>query len=300
MIAQKLLWFALLSAWIPAAARAAACCGGGFALPSLIAGDDKAQLSSSYSFSEISVDNVDARGIWRKWGQHQNVQTFKLEGAHLLSDRWQAGLSVPILRRTLAGKSYSGLGDVATSVAYEYLPDWDYNPFRPKGIAFLQATAPTGRAKAESEVGGLDSRGNGFWALGLGTILSKAHGSLDGFVSLEGHRSLGKEFRNSQIQGTLEPGWGGSLGFGGGLNTKTLRFGAALTWFYEDPIRVSGNLNFGGSLERYATGVLQASYMASDEWTGTLSYADQTLFGSPVNTSLGRTVALLLQRRWGR
>jgi len=300
VIAQRSLSLALLSALLPSLAQAAACCGGGFALPSLIAGDDKAQISSSYSFSELAIDNVDSRGIWRKWDQHQSVQTFKIEGAHLLSDRWQAGLSVPIIRRSLTGQNYSGLGDVAASVAFEYLPDWDYNPIRPKGIGFFQLTTPTGKSKAESEVGGLDSRGNGFWAIGLGTLLSKSIRNVDGFVSLEGHRSLRKEFSNSQMNGTLNPGFGGSLGLGGGFNTRSWRFGTSITWFYEDPVSVRGNVNFDGFLERYATGVLAASYMPSDEWSGTLSYADQTLFGSPVNTSLGRTVALQLQRRWGR
>ncbi|MGE3261936.1 MAG: hypothetical protein AB7K68_09170 [Bacteriovoracia bacterium] len=300
MTAPKSVWFALLSVLLPVAAQGAACCGGGFALPSLIAGDDKAQLSSSYSFSEVSVDNVDARGIWRKWGEHQRVQTFRLEGAHLLSDRWQAGFSAPVVRRTLSGQTYSGLGDLAGSVAYEILPDWDYNPFRPKGIAFFQVTAPTGKSKAESEVGGLDSRGNGFWALGAGALLSKSIRSVDGFLSFEAHRSLGKEYATSQLTGQLKPGWGGSAGLGGGYNTKLWRFGSSITWFYEDPVEIKGAINFAGSLERYATGVLSASFMPSDLWSGTLSYADQTLFGSPANTSLARTVALLVQRRWGR
>lgn len=293
----------LLSSFIliaPQLSWAAACCGGGFAAPSIIAGDDKAQFTTSYSFTEVAIDNVDSRGIWRKWDEHQQVQTFRIEGAHIISDRWQAGFTLPIIQRSRMDQNYSGLGDVSASLGYEYLPDWDYNPIRPKGIGYLQLTLPTGKSRAESEVGGLDSRGNGFWALGIGTLLTKAIGRYDVFGSLEVHRSFTKSVSNSQTQGTLEPGFGGNLGLGGGYNLAFFRLGGAVTWTYEDPIDIRGNTSSNGLPERYATAVASASYLASDEWAGTLSYSDQTLFGSPVNTSLGKTVALMVQRRWGR
>ena len=62
----------------------------------------------------------------------------------------------------------------------------------------------------------------------------------------------------------------------------------------------SGAGNYDGSIERYATAQLSLSYMASAEWTGTLTYMDQTLFGSPINTSLGQGIAIQAQRRWGK
>ena len=280
---------------------AAACCGGGFATPAIISGDDKAQLTTSYAFSEVVVDNVDSRGIWKKWDQHQKVQTFRIDGAHLLSDRWQAGFTVPILQRSYMEQTYSGFGDVSSSVAYEYLPDWDYNPYRPKGIGFLQLTLPTGKSRAESEVGGLDSRGNGFWALGAGTLLTKIIGRYDLYSSLEVHRSFGKKISNSQVTGALNPGWGGNFGLGGGYNfLKVWRAGSSITWTYEDPVNLRGQSNFNGAVERYATALFAVSYLINNQFAGTLSYSDQTLFGNPVNTSLGRTVLLQLQRRWER
>lgn len=294
--------FFLVGILFSAKAKAAACCGGGFAAPSIIAGDDKAQLTTSYSETKVVVDNVDTQGFWRKWGTHQQVQTFKIEGAHIFWDRFQAGLSIPVIQRSREGLKYSGLGDISTSLGYEYLPDWDYNPYRPKGIGFLQLTLPTGKSKADSEVGGLDSRGNGFWALGLGSLLTKTWAKFDSFASFELHRSFGKDVSNSQFSGKLEPGYGGNLGIGLGYNVKDYRLGYSITWTYEDAVKtrsISGTGN-NGSIERYATGVLNASYMANDEWSGTFSYSDQTLFGSPVNTSLGRSVALQVQRRWGR
>lgn len=298
------LWFLLLFSTtnfaLQQTAQAAACCGGGFAAPSIIAGDDKAQLTSSYSMTEVTVDHVDANGVWHKWDTHQQVQTIRIEGAHLVSDRWQAGFALPIVQRSRLEQSYSGLGDIALSLGYEYLPDWDYNPLRPKGIGFVQLTLPTGKSKAESDLGGLDSRGNGFWSIGIGTLLTKTFGKYDAFSSIELHNSFAKDFSNSQMQGTLKPGVGGNFGVGGGYNLESLRFGASLLWSYEDPVDIKSSSPSSGSAERSASLTLSANYLANDDWAGTLSYSDQTLIGSPVNTSLGQTLSLIIQRRWAR
>jgi hypothetical protein len=279
---------------------AAACCGGGFSAPSIIVGDNKAQLSTTYSFTSVLIDNVDTRGIWRKSSEHQAVQTFRIEAAHIFWDRWQTGVALPLMQRAKMGQSYFGLGDASVSLGYEFLTDWDYNPIRPKGLVYFQITTPTGKSKAESENGGLDSRGNGVWALGLGALLSKTVDAWDFFTSLEAHRGFSKSVNNSQWQGKLIPGFGGNFSFGAGYNLKSWRFGTALSWTYESPVRITGTLNSEGAIERYAAASLSTTYLASDAYSGTLSYSDQTLFGSPVNTSLGRSVALQIQRKWVR
>lgn len=299
---MKLSFLFLFSALLLTAiqAGAAACCGGGVASPSLIVGDHRAQLGTSVSHTEVLVHSVDPNGSWHRWHQRQQVQVLRLEGAQLLSDRSQAGFSLPIFRRTRDDENSSGLGDVSASWGYEYLTDWDYHPWRPRGVGYLQAVLPTGRSKAESELGGLDSRGNGFWAFGAGTLLTKTWTRWDVLTSLDVHRSFGKSVSTSQIQGKLKPGWGGNLGLGAGYNTKSLRFGGSLVWTYEDPIALDGPSPSTGSLERYATALASLSFLASPEWSTTVSYSDQTLFGSPVNTSLGRGLQLQVQRRWER
>ncbi|RYZ77761.1 MAG: hypothetical protein EOP05_00600 [Proteobacteria bacterium] len=226
-------------------ALAAACCGGGVALPSIISWDDKAQLSMIYSVSSIVVDNVDTNGVWREWNEHPEVQTLRLEAAHLITDRLQAGIVAPFSQRSRL-------------------------------------------------------RGNGFLALGVGSLFTKTFGSWDAFNTIEVHRSFRKKIQSSQFTGVASPGFGGSLAAGVGFNSKTLRLGGAITWVYEDPIKLESASASPGSLERYATGSLSLAYMPADEWSGILTYSDQTLFGAPVNTSLGRTAGLQIQRRWGR
>jgi len=281
-------------------AKGAACCGGGFAAPSLIVGDDKAQATLSYAHSQVT-DDVGTDSLWRKRTAKESGETFKVEAAHLISDQWQLGLSVPVVRRSRLSAESTGLGDLAGTLGYEFLPDWDYNPWRPKGLGYLQVTAPTGKAANEADTAyQLDSRGRGFWAVGLGALFTKTVGALDLFASMDAHRSFGKEYRNAQASGRLDPGYGGNLGLGAGYSFADFRLGASLTWTYEDAVSAEGSVSSKGALQRIATATASGSYLFSRQWAATLNYSDQTKFGSPSNTSLGKAVTFLAQRRWER
>lgn len=295
----SLIFFATLA---PLQALAAACCGGGFAAPSLIAGDDLAQLTSSYSYTDIIINHVDTRGAWHTWDNTQTLKTFKLEGAHIIEDRFQIGFSLPILQRDNDMMTSTGLGDLTGTFAYEYLPDWNYNPFRPKGIGYIQLLAPTGLSRAESTWGGLDSRGLGFWALGLGTLLTKTWTRFDTYLNLDLHRSFSKTVQKNNITTTINPGFGGSVSIGLGYNFSNFRIGSSVAWTYEDSIETRtslGSTDFGFA-EQYATATLSFAALVSPDWSGTISISDQTLFGEPLNTSLGRSASVQIQRRWAR
>lgn len=281
----------------PAAAFGAACCGGGFAAPSLIAGDERAILTAGLSYTEIRKD-VYPDGVWAERTFRESTQTFRLEGARVFAEQWQAGLALPVVRRERTGSATAGFGDLSATLGYEFLPDWDYNPWRPRGLVYAQLSAPTGRpVQASQALYQLDGRGRGFWAAGLGALLTKTYGSVDVFLNA----NLRRGFRRSLgDRGALRPGWGGDLGLGFGYSFGDLRIGPSLTWSYEDPIELEGVASSPGARERYATAVLAAAYLVNPEWAATLSASDQTLFGHPTNTRLGRGLVLQLQRRWAR
>jgi hypothetical protein len=285
---------------LPVFVHAAACCGGGLAAPALIAGDERAQMTGSFTSGNIQSD-VGDDGLWHRRPGPETIEDYRLEGAHLLSDLWQAGASVPIVRRSRDGRNSTGFGDINGTLGYEYLPDWDYNPWRPKGLGYLQLTVPAGRSVYESTDDlQLDARGRGFWAAGAGTLLSKVIGRFDVFGSTEAHRSFSRTYANSQSSGRLSPGWGVTWGGGAGLNYGDWRFSGSLLWTYEDPVSVSGTVESHGSAQRYATSAISVSRMFGMTWSGTLTYSDQTWFGSPSNTSLSRSLILVVQKRWLR
>lgn len=289
-----------LLALMPAKVLASACCGGAFSIPAIITGDDAGQLSTSFSQSQVAAD-VTANGVWRKRETSDVSQILKIDGAHIIDDRFQAGFSLPVQTRTrdgVQGGTSSGLGDIAVQGAYEYLPDWDYNPYRPKGVGFLTLTVPTGKSLEESltEDAGLSARGRGYWAFGAGTVLTKSYRAWDLNSTFEVHRSLSKTTNDM----TFTPGYGGSLSLGAGWNSASWRFGGALAWNQEDAVRVTGATESNGSPQRYATGTVLASYLFPENWTGIVSYSDQTLFGNPETAILSKSAMILLQKRWAR
>lgn len=282
---------------------AAPCCGSGFTIPSIITSDDKAQVALSYSYSQIYAD-VFANGDWRRREEKDVTETYKIEGAHIFKDRYQFGISAPYQKRTREGAQEdrsSGLGDVSLQLGYEYLPDWDYNPYRPKGITYLSLILPTGKSIYESDDGsGIDARGRGFWGIGGGTVLTKSWGNWDANFNFEAHYSFPKKVSTDTTQGTVNPSYGGSTAIGSGYNWESIRLGALINWFYEAPTDVTGTTPSEGTLKRYATGTLLASYLLKSNESIVLSYSDQTLFGSPLNTSLSKSITLFIQKRWQR
>src|SRR3954471_2022973 len=96
---MKRLFLFLFSFAFVHEAHGAACCGGGFAAPSVIVGDDSAQLTTSYAYSQIT-DDVGADSMWRHHQGRESSETYKIEGAKVFWDRWQSGFSLPVVRRT--------------------------------------------------------------------------------------------------------------------------------------------------------------------------------------------------------
>ncbi len=299
---SKLLFSSLLFL-TPLKSIAAPCCGAGFTIPSIITSEDKAQIATSYSYAKIHTE-VFANGDWRQRQEKDATETYKIEGAHIFNDRYQFGISMPYQKRTREGAqsgSSAGLGDISLQLGYEYLPDWDYNPWRPKGIGYLSLITPTGRSIYESKDGsGLDSRGRGFWGLGAGNVFTKKWGNWDANSNIEGHYSFPKTVSNSTTKGTVKPSYGGSASIGGGHNWNKLRIGALISWFYEAPTDVIGTTSSEGSLKRYASGSALLSYMLPENQSIVMSYSDQTIFGSPLNASLTKSVTLFYQKRWAR
>jgi len=286
---------------------AAPCCGGSSALPSLITGDDRAQVSASLTQSQV-IGDAPSQGlpVFRGEGDNESSQTLRFDGAYRFADAdaWQAGLGVPLTRRSREfgprQTDRAGLGDLTADVAYEILPELSYSAWKPKGFVFVDLTAPTSPSIYDAKAPYLvDARGRGFFSLGAGLVFIKTVQSFDfNFIS-ELHRSFARSFElqdGSHI--TAEPGWGGSLTLGGGYNLENFRFGLSLSPVYEDPITTSGDLNSKSSSQLVWNTTAQVGYLISTEWSASFNYTDQTLMGPVRNVTLSRSFSLLCQRRW--
>jgi hypothetical protein len=290
-------------------AFAAACCGGASAAPTLLTGDDRAQLSASLSLAQVIGDTSPAGiSVFRADGDHERTETLRLDGALLLTDRWQAGASLPLVRRThatslLPGESASGLGDVSLSGAYEILPEWEYSAWRPRGFAFAQLVLPTGPANYDQTL--VETRGRGFYSLGAGVMLIKSWGGWDSSLMVEAHRELARTFADAAIgEQEVRPGWSGSVALGAGYSPARLplRIGVALSPVYVSKmdILVDGLPDKPTAPQLVWNTSAQLAWMATRSSSLSAAYTDQTLMGPARNVALSRTIALLYQQRWER
>ncbi|MEK2688404.1 serine protease spb1 [Bdellovibrio sp. GT3] len=299
---MKSFFLALLLLGAGTQSLAASCCGGGFAFPALIMGDEKTQLTSSLSYGRVT-DDVLPNQKWIKRADENHSQTFKIEAATLISDTWQTGFSVPVISRSITNETSTGLGDISLTLGHETFPEKSYSRWKPKGLTFLQLAVPTSPSIYDATNSlASDSRGRGFFNVGGGAALVKVFGRWDANAGVEIHKSFAREFSSPANGGTITatPNIGHSWSIGGGWNKGDWRVGSGFTGMYEDAIEISGAQSSKGSSQKNITWTTMANYMLSMESAWTLSYADQTLFGSPENTSLSKTITISYQTRWQR
>ncbi|MGZ3773876.1 MAG: hypothetical protein ACXVCY_03215 [Pseudobdellovibrionaceae bacterium] len=284
-------------------AAGSACCGGGISIPTIITGDDKQILTTS--LAESTVDTfVGSDGIWRKTQDQDRSFIFRLDIARIFSENFQIGVSLPFQERTktgLQGGNSAGLSDISGQIGYEFMPDKEYNLWKPHGVGYVSLVVPTGKSVYDvKNSGSPEVSGRGLWSLGVGAVFTKYWIYLDAITVIEAHQYLDRTFSNDQLHGTVSAGRGYSSLIGLGFNSSNYRLGASISWIYEDPIEISGLNSSTGSLQRFATGTLSVSRMMPEQMGVTVSYSDQMLFGDPTNTALSRSVLISLQKKWER
>lgn len=285
----------------PSSLWAASCCGGGFSIPALILGDDKAQTTSSISSGKVTDDTL-SNGKWMRRQDGNLAQTLKLEGAARFAEEWQGGLSLPFIAKTAQNsETTSGVGDVSAYLGHESFPEKGYSRWKPKGVSFIQVTLPTSPSVYDAlSATSTEIRGRGFYSLGAGIALLKSWTVWDANFNTEVHHSLPRHLSSTVYGGDVEvrPGWGFSQTWGLGWNRGDFRLGCSLSFLHEDPIHIQGTTEATSSLQRNFTLGFAGSYMLTPESALTASYSDQTLFGTPINSSLSKTINLSYQHRW--
>src|SRR5258708_169843 len=113
-------------------AQGSSCCGGSQSAPALITTDSKSQLSTVSSYSSIIGDSPpDGIPIFRAPNDFDTTSTIQISGAMTFTERWQAGINLPFVARSRSrpdgNASYSGLGDLALTLGYEFLPEYEYS-----------------------------------------------------------------------------------------------------------------------------------------------------------------------------
>ncbi len=184
--------FLLFGGWILSGgsgfAWGAACCASGGAIPTMITGDEAALVSASAAQGLVIGDAPPSgRPVFRNRDHDELTRSTRIKGALVFGDRFQVGAGVSFqqhtVSRTFSHSRAYGVGDTQAMAAYEYLPEWTYSSWKPKGFVFGQVIAPTGRSVYEArERSAIDATGRGFWQAGLGNVFVKRWSSWDAFL----------------------------------------------------------------------------------------------------------------------
>ncbi|NDD91122.1 hypothetical protein EBZ37_03455 [bacterium] len=285
--------------------QAAPCCGGTSASPAWISGDDRVQAGFSISRSTVIGDAPEAGlPVFRSSSTSEATSTARVDLSALITDRIQASLLASITQKSLSTTTLNAkntqLGDPTIGMAYEAWPEWNYSEWKPRGFLFGQLTLPLAKSIYDSTDATLsDATGSGFTRLSFGALLLKTREPWDFSLTPEIYRGLARRFNALSV----DPGFGASalVALGYHLKAYPWRLGFRL-----QPVWNQGRRTESEGIDQVArsqwvwnTG-LDLSILASSSLSVNLNYTDQTLFGPAINTTLSRTVALGIQRRWPR
>jgi hypothetical protein len=277
-------------------ALAGACCGGATSTSSLIVADEKTLFGFDIEAKTLAID-VSASGIWRTRSEIESQQILRLHFATLVSDRWQLGFQPGFISRSRSDETHSQLADTSVFTGYEALTDWDYHPWRPKGIIYLSTTFPTGRSIfSSSSKNLLDTSGRGYPTLAFGLVLTKNLASYGLTISSEMNHGI--------PHSSIFPSWGynASVGLSYNLNkiSSNSSFYLSIAHIYQNAFHV---YEFNQLEDVSALQVTSMAFGfshtlgAEDPMIAQIAYSDQSLIGQPLNTPLSKSLVLTLKKQ---
>jgi hypothetical protein len=286
---------------------AASCCGGGANFPALITGDYKAQLSTSITnTSVVGHTTQDNKAIFHADDNNESSRILKIIGSYQVSDFWQVGAGLPIVSRKINRPSRDaathGIGDVSLHTAYEFLPEFGYSEWKPRGFLFAQILFPTAPSIHKKDVilSPESARGQGFTTLSTGFSFFKIKGNWDFQWMGQLDTPIAREFdlANGSLKKHKGAGWSSLLAFGHSPAGGDWRLGMGLAPKSTGALRNDNGRILADSQFVWDTS-FSLSYLYSFLWSINATYTDQTIMGPSRNAPLSRTVSVLFQRRWG-
>lgn len=276
---------------------AASCCGGGGSMPNIITGDNRGQLGIVTSNSSYTHYADEESKISKRYNDNKETsETLTLSGAYLISELWQTGMSVPFKYNThqtnTSSENSTGLGDIRIQAAHEFMPEYSFSYWRPRGFIFVEQFIPTSKSTySASKPLRTDAMGKGFFTTALGFSFNKLISYYDYNFLAEYHYSFKRKFDDVEV--TPKGGVSSLISLGVSPYLGNFRMGTSLMYSNEFSTKVEGQVN-SKSNNRYLYEVgVNASY-SYDEYSISLNYSDQTFLGTASNTTLSKTIGISL------
>lgn len=282
---------------------AASCCGGGSSFPGLITGDYKAQIGFSIS-RQNEMGKAYSEGDYTYYNDDKKRirENYSLYASSMLSERAQIGAKLNFVRTDYSNGSLNEseniLGDSELSFGYELLQERSFSWWRPRGFIYIVTTIPTGHSNYDSKTALYsDVSGKNQWAQTLGVSFVKVIRIYDFLSSIQ----MGNRFSDTKGNVKISNSQFISSIIGAGVSpfNSAFRLGLNLSYFQES----SKNISFGEkkiqTQDEYFYEISSSlSYAYDPNFSVTLNYSDQSLIGPAQNTTLSRSIGILIHKRW--
>lgn len=276
---------------------AAACCGGGSALPVLITGDYKGQIVFTGANSAVTHDsNQNGKISERDGRQSQVAESVMLSAAYAISPLWQIGTSIPYKVNShsagSAEESSRGLGDIKLQIGYEFLPEYYFSLWKPRGFLFIEQTIANSSSTYDADKPlRSDSLGNGFYTTAFGVSFIKTIYSFDYLFMGEIHQGFKRRFDVGESSFTVKPsiGYSGLVGAGHNFSNTNLRLGGTILYSREGKRSFVGDISSISNSSHFWEVGISISYLIND-LSFSLNYKDQSFLGKAINTPLSKSI----------
>lgn len=276
-------------------AFSSSCCGGGSSSSMIITGDNRAEMSLGYSYrSDIGQTNQDGRAILNNAQIKDQRQNITLQGQYQVSESWQLASKLSLVDKSLKKsglkENNTGPGDIDLQATYEYLPEYTYSDYKPRGFVYSKASIPTSKSLYDSESNIFsDVRGTGLYSLGLGNFLLKKLDTVTLKLTIEWNHYFGKRYARYKLhdyEKFVLP-----LGLAYTYPDSDFTFGLTDTFSYQTGKTLSGEIESKSSQEYFWELSPFVNYSPNRNEIWSLSYSDSSLQGKNINSPLYRTVA---------
>jgi hypothetical protein len=262
----------------------------------IITGDNRAEMSLGYSLrSDLGQTNQDGWSNLNNDQTKDQKQSINLQGQYQVSESWQLASKFSLVDKNLNKSGLKennlGLSDIDLQATYEYLPEYTYSDYKPRGFVYSKLSVPTSRSLYDSKSNIFsDVRGTGLYSVSFGNFLLKKLNTVSLKLTTEWTHYFGKtysQFKLHDYEKFVLP-----IGIAYTYPDSDFTFGITDTFSYQTGKNLSGQINSKSSQEYFWELSTFVNFTPNRNEIWSLSYSDSTLIGKNINSPLYRTVAL--------
>ncbi len=276
--------------------HASSCCGGGSSSSLIITGDniEEWNLGMSYRNDLGQTDNLG----WASFHNdgitdHQSALNFQYQ--RQIIEQFQLAAKSSLIQKTIEKQNRkevkNGLGDLELQASFEFLPEFTYSAYKPRGFVYSKLSIPNSRSLYDSKSAIYsDVRGSGLYSISIGSFFLKRFASTTLKAGLEAQHLFGRSFDQSHLNDynkIILP-----LGITYSFDPMPISLGFNSTWNYQTKKQLTGEINTTSSKEYFWELGTFINWTVNREETWGITYSDSTLVGKNINSPLYRSFSL--------